>query len=71
MTAVAEDTNGTRDIRRRRLAERVLIDGRLIHPRAPHGTRGGRSNYGCQCDPCQTAEAAYAKSRYRKAVTRG
>lgn len=59
----------SRNLRRRRLAERVLVNGRLIHPRAPHGTRGGRSNYGCQCLPCRVADAAYAKTRYRKQVS--
>lgn len=49
-----------RRLRRARRAERVLIDGRLVHPKAPHGTAGGMQNWGCQCDPCRTANSVAA-----------
>ena len=45
----------TERLRRRRVenrAERVEIDGRLVHPRAKHGTDHGYFYYGCRCEPC-------------------
>ena len=51
-------------VRTKRRAERVLIDGRMIHPRladidtdapARHGTVYGRYGYGCQCAFCEDA----------------
>lgn len=39
--------------RRSRLrAERIVVDGHLCHPKAPHGTRQGRVYYGCECALC-------------------
>ena len=38
-----------------RYAERELIDGRLVHPRAPHGTFSGYSYWGCRCELCTEA----------------
>lgn len=35
------------------MAERVLVDGHLIHPSAPHGTRNGYGFYGCRCSSCR------------------
>lgn len=39
----------------KRRAERQLIDGRLVHPRAPHGKYTGYSNWTCRCGPCAEA----------------
>jgi hypothetical protein len=47
-----------RSYKAHKLAERVLVDGFLMHPRAPHGTSGGHSNWGCSCAPCREAWAA-------------
>ena len=41
--------------RRLRLAERVKVDGRDVHPRAKHGTPSGYSYWGCRCAPCTSA----------------
>lgn len=32
---------------------------------APHGTRGGYSNWGCRCEPCKVAHSVYMKA-YRE-----
>lgn len=39
-----------------RMAERTLVDGRLVHPRANHGTMTGYNNFGCRCLDCATRE---------------
>ncbi|MFI7524535.1 hypothetical protein [Nocardia salmonicida] len=39
-----------------RYAERVEIDGRLVHPHAEHGTASAYSVYGCRCEECTTAK---------------
>lgn len=39
-----------------RMAERIKIDGRLVHPRATHGTMAGYNNFGCRCLDCGTRE---------------
>lgn len=49
------ETPEEQDTYRRRLAERVLIDGRMVHPRAPHGKKTGYVHWGCRCDPCTIA----------------
>jgi len=69
--AVQPGTNapaiGERSMRRqKRRSQRNLIDGRLVHPDAPHGTDTGYIDYGCQCVPCSAAHAA-ALERHRKA----
>jgi hypothetical protein len=33
-------------------SQRIEVDGVLVHPDAPHGTRGGYEQYGCHCLPC-------------------
>lgn len=43
------------DRKENRLAERVDVNGVMIHPRATHGTANGYRNYGCRCDPCVAA----------------
>lgn len=53
-----------RRIRARRLAERVMVDGRLVHPTAPHGSNSTYNSYGCRCIPCGDAHTVgNAKSR--------
>ncbi len=46
-----------------RMNERVLVDGRLVHPRAPHGTRSGYQNWGCRCVPCTRANTEAMAAR--------
>lgn len=48
------------DLYHRRLAERVRINGRWVHPAAPHGKRQGYVSFGCRCWPCTTANMAVA-----------
>jgi hypothetical protein len=45
-------------LRARRLAERVLVDGHLVHPDAKHGTPAGVKHYGCNCGPCRATKRA-------------
>lgn len=46
-------TESRRALRKRRHSERVRIDGRWVHPDAPHGTPHGRVSYGCRCEECR------------------
>jgi hypothetical protein len=56
-------------IRARRLAERVMVDGRLVHPTAPHGSNSTYNSYGCRCIPCTDAHTVgNAKSRAKAAA---
>ena len=41
--------------RKTRYAERVMIDGALVHPRARHGSGTSYISYGCRCMPCTEA----------------
>lgn len=41
--------------RAERGAERVLVEGRLVHPRATHGCASSYVNWGCRCVPCTSA----------------
>lgn len=61
-TGADNPAESSRERRVRLRAERVEVDGRLVHPRAPHGTRNGSAHYGCQCEPCAAARVA-AKRR--------
>lgn len=38
--------------RAQRHGERIKVNGRLVHPRAKHGTSSGYNYYGCRCRPC-------------------
>ena len=49
-----------------RKAKRTKVDGRLVHPDAPHGTDGGYCNYGCRCEGCTSAHAESVMARKRK-----
>ena len=52
---------------RRRKENRVLVDGRLVHPDAPHGYESGYQGFGCRCLECvATSTAARRERRYRK-----
>jgi hypothetical protein len=51
-----------------RFAERIKVDGRWFHPRAPHGTTNGYGNYGCRCTPCTDVHSA-ACGRYAAKLT--
>lgn len=57
------NTDFARIERRRRYAERVEIDGQLVHPRATHGMPTAYALYGCRCDPCREAVNASRRSR--------
>ncbi|MDF2969263.1 MAG: hypothetical protein K0Q93_3041 [Nocardioidaceae bacterium] len=41
-----------RAIRQRRRAERVEVDGALVHPSAKHGTASGYGYFACRCPAC-------------------
>lgn len=51
--------------RRQRYAQRHVVDGRLVHPDAPHGTPGSYQNWGCRCLECTTVSVAN-RVRWRK-----
>lgn len=56
-----------------RIAERVTIGGRKVHPRAPHGTDNGYLNYYCRCSLCVAAGSkrnAAGRERRRAAKER-
>jgi hypothetical protein len=54
-------------VRAERYAERVLVDGLLIHPAATHGRFASYTNYGCRCVPCtRDATAHHARLRARR-----
>lgn len=48
---------------RRRLAQRVIRDGRWFHPGVTHGRRSAYSSYGCRCVPCSDAAAVVRRER--------
>jgi len=50
----------------RRHAERVLIDGRLVHPDATHGLNSSYAGYGCRCIPCSAAHTVARRLSYQK-----
>jgi hypothetical protein len=56
----------------RRYTERVMVDGRWVHPDAPHDTCGGYTNWGCRCVPCTVAfteeQARIRANRYAARV---
>jgi len=47
--------------RDRRRTERVMVDGRWVHPDAPHGRSSSYKNWGCQCGPCTEAHRVYQR----------
>jgi len=47
-------------------AERVEVDGRLVHEKAPHGTLNGYSHYGCRCEPCFNVQSEANRNRRQK-----
>jgi hypothetical protein len=49
------------ELKARRYAERVLVDGRLVHPRCVHGKEKSYQGFGCRCIPCTAAHAAYRR----------
>lgn len=53
-------------LRDRRLAERVLVDGRLVAAVESwrHGNRDTYGKWGCRCVPCTRAEREY-RAGYR------
>ncbi|MEV6219881.1 hypothetical protein [Nocardia sp. NPDC051833] len=52
-----------REWRAARAAERVEVNGRLVHPSAPHGTASAYVAYGCRCEPCTTAAVVRTEER--------
>lgn len=59
-----------RDRRERRRAERVMVDGRLVHPDAPHGEPRAQKNWSCQCLPCTDANARLVREQRARARAR-
>jgi len=57
-----------RDLRQRRYAARVLIDGRLVSPHGRHGTDATYTNYGCRCVPCTEAVRLYQRGQRARRV---
>lgn len=51
-----------KEVRDARRKERILVDGRLIHPRAKHGTASAYAHFGCQCKPCNAANAEHQQA---------
>jgi hypothetical protein len=49
--------------------ERVLVGGRLVHPRGTHGVEGGYIYYSCRCLDCTAAHTQAAADR--RAAGRG
>ena len=43
------------ELRAKRMAQRQLVDGRLVNPNAAHGTWGGYTNWFCRCPRCRDA----------------
>jgi hypothetical protein len=60
---VTEASQKTLARKARRLAQRVSVNGRLVHPDAPHGKATAYSNYGCRCELCATAWCAAIKAK--------
>lgn len=67
----AEKLKEREEIRKRNLkyrnkhyAERILIDGKLVHPNAPHGTLGGYNYWGCKCEKCSECETEHKAAQY-------
>jgi len=56
-----------KELKAKRLAERVLIDGRLVHPRCVHGEEKSYQGFGCRCVPCTDAHAAFRRESRRAA----
>lgn len=66
MEAVVRTTTTQRRAYRR--GERIEVDGRMVHPEAPHGTDLGYTDYCCECGPCKAAHTAkLAEYRAKKA----
>lgn len=54
------------EVRARRFAKRVLIEGRLVAAHLPHkshGTVGAYTNHGCRCDTCTSAMLDHLEQR--------
>ena len=49
--------------REARRAERIEIEGRLVHPAATHGRDASYTNYYCRCEPCTAAHNTNRKAR--------
>ena len=50
-------------------AQRVMVDGKMVHPDAPHGTITGYSSYSCRCPKCSaenTKSCAARKARLKE-----
>lgn len=53
----AANNQASTTTRLKRYAERVEVDGRLVHPKATHGQASSYRNKGCRCQPCTTAHS--------------
>jgi hypothetical protein len=57
-------------LKERRMAERVKVNDRLVHPDAPHGTPSGYDHWWCRCMPCTQERAIRAAAQRRKTAER-
>lgn len=61
----AGNTLRYRELRARRAANRVVVDGRLVvvDPTVPHGERSTYQNWLCRCPSCTAAQARSSQRR--------
>lgn len=55
-STTARQSEHSANWRRKRYAERVLIDGTLVHPSSPHGSAHSYISYGCRGPMCAAAQ---------------
>lgn len=62
-----------RGARLRRMARRVLVDGRLLAPLPPdrHGRDTTYTNWRCQCEPCLRAHLDAGRANRQRREARG
>lgn len=60
-----------RGLRTTRMSQRVMVNGRWVHPQAPHGTPTAVQTYGCRCDVCRTEERQRREANPLRCSVRG
>jgi hypothetical protein len=66
---MGSDSGKTQRVVERLRAQRIMVDGVLIHPRAKHGTVYGYNRFSCQCRACRDANRE--RQRQWRAARRG